>query len=331
MIVKDGFAPSIRNKRDIHIALFKMYNEVMPVTSAVFEMGQFDTQVLKAIAEGKPLPKGIDYQHGERYGFATLREAVFARDIYKCQICGRSPFKDKAMLHVHHVGYWKGDRTNRMANLMTICDKCHTGKNHKPGGKLYGHEPKLKSFKGATFMTMVRFDMFKKLKETAPAVEFHMTYGAKTKLSRRSMHIVKTHANDAYAMGILHPRHRTRVRCYQKLRRNNRILCKFYDAKYIDLRDGSTRSGQQLSCNRTKRNIPRVNPESLTSYRGARISKGRLSIRRKHYQYRPHDKVWAGGQLYTIKGVISNGTRIALQERLPVSINKIEKTIHVGG
>lgn len=315
-VTKDGFVPSIRNKRDIHIALFNMYNEVMPITSAVFEMGQFDTQVLKAIEEGRPLPKGTDYQHGGRYGFATLREAVFARDGYKCQICGRSPFKDKAILHVH---------------LMAACEKCHISQNHKPGGKLYGLEPKLKPFKGATFMTMVRFSMLEKLKETAPDVEIHMTYGAKTKLSRRNMHIAKTHANDAYVMGNFHPKHRKQTKTYQKLRRNNRILSKFYDAKYIDLRDGSIKSGLQLSCNRTKRNTPRVNPGSLAMYRGQKTHKGRVSVRRQHYQYRPHDKVWVDGQRYTVKGIISNGTRIALQERLPVSINKIERTIHTGG
>ena len=42
-------------------------------------MGNFDTQVLKAKEEGRPLPQGVDYQHGERYSIATLREAVFAR------------------------------------------------------------------------------------------------------------------------------------------------------------------------------------------------------------------------------------------------------------
>lgn len=330
-ITVDGFAPSIRNKRDIHIALFKMYTEVIPVTNAVFEMGQFDTQVLKAIEEGKPLPKGTNYQHGDRYGFATLREAVFTRDGYKCQVCGRSLFKDKAILHIHHIGFWKGDRTNRMANLLTVCEKCHTAGSHKPRGKLYGLKSKSKQFKGATFMTMVRFDMLKKLKGTAPDVEIHMTYGAKTKLSRRSLHIAKTHANDAYVMGILHPKHREQTKTYQKLRRNNRILSKFYDAKYIDLRDGSIKSGQQLSCNRTKRNIPRNNPESLTMYRGQKTRKGRVSVRHQHYQHRPYDKVWINGQQHTIKSIISNGTRIALQERLPVSINKIERTIHTGG
>ena len=82
-ISEDKFAPSIRNKRDCHIRLFKDCCEVLPVTHAVFEMGQFDTQVLKAVEEGKPLPEGRDYQQGERYGYDTLREAVFTRDAYR--------------------------------------------------------------------------------------------------------------------------------------------------------------------------------------------------------------------------------------------------------
>ena len=57
----------------------------MPITDITLEMGNFDTQVLKAKEEGKPLPQGADYQHGGRYGIATLREAVFFRDSYKCQ------------------------------------------------------------------------------------------------------------------------------------------------------------------------------------------------------------------------------------------------------
>ena len=58
LICKDGFAPSIRNKRDIHMNLYKMYYEVCPITSAVFEMGQFDTQILKAVEEGILLDNG---------------------------------------------------------------------------------------------------------------------------------------------------------------------------------------------------------------------------------------------------------------------------------
>lgn len=44
MTVKDGFVPSIRKRRDCHILLFAGYAKVLPVTNAVFEMGQFDSR-----------------------------------------------------------------------------------------------------------------------------------------------------------------------------------------------------------------------------------------------------------------------------------------------
>ena len=329
-ITKDGFAPSIRNKRDRHIDIFAMYHNVLSFTTAVFEMGQFDTQVLKAIEEGKPLPQGMDYQHGERYGSETLREAVFTRDGYKCVVCGRG-IKEHAILHEHHVGYWVGDRSNRMANLATVCEKCHTTKNHQPGGKLYGLRSGFKTLKEATFMTMVRFDMFHRLKETAPDVEFHMTYGAMTKLRRRDLGIKKSHSNDAYAMGEFHPRWRCGFRHYQKVRRNNRILCKFYDAKVIDTRTGDRASGKDLGCNRTKRSVPRNNKQNLRVYRGKKVSKGRVSVRKQRYQIQPGDEVIHEGKVYIAKGMQNLGAYVALYDHKPINTNKIRLKQHTGG
>ena len=197
LISKEGFAPSIRNKKDIHIALYQSYLRVIPITEATFEMGQFDTQVLKAVEEGKPLPEGKDYQQGESYGYATLREAVFARDNYTCICCGKSAIKDGVILKLHHMGYMQGDRSNRMSNIGTVCDNCHTAKNHKPGGKLYNLKPKLKSFKGASFMTSVKYSMIKHAKAVTPDVAVHITYGAMTKLKLKKQGLEKTHSNDA--------------------------------------------------------------------------------------------------------------------------------------
>ena len=80
---KDWIAPSLEHKKDIHVQAISRINKVMPLTDITMEMGNFDTQVLKAKEEGKPLPQGADYQHGERYGIATLREAVFSRGVLK--------------------------------------------------------------------------------------------------------------------------------------------------------------------------------------------------------------------------------------------------------
>lgn len=331
LICRDGFAPSIRNKRDRHIDLFNIYHEVMPITSAVFEMGQFDTQLLKALENGDPVPQGADYQHGERYGTETLREAVFTRDGYKCIICGRTPFRNNAKLHEHHVGFWKGDRTNRLSNLATVCEKCHTSKNHKQGGKLYGLEPKIKNMADATFMTIVRYDMFDRLRELAPDVEFHMTYGAATKLKRKELGIKKSHANDAYAMGDFHPKHRADTVYYQKHRRNNRILEKFYDAKYIDIRDGSKKSGSQLSCNRTDRSIKRNNNQNERIYRGEKLSKGRRNIRRKRYPIQNDDIALYSGKRYAVSGTMHYGTYVKLNDGPEcISVKNIQIIKHQG-
>ena len=149
----------------------------MPVTDITLEMGSFDTQALKDVEEGRPLPKGKDYQQGERYGIATLRTAVFTRDGYTCQCCGRS-VKDHAILHVYHIRYRSQGGIDQMSNLITVCEKCHTPADHQPGGKLWNWKPDVKSFKGATYMTAVRWKLYREVKAIFPDKTIHITYGA---------------------------------------------------------------------------------------------------------------------------------------------------------
>ena len=328
MISKDGFAPSIRNKRDVHIRLYEEYYKVFPITKVVFEMGQFDTQVLKAVEAGLPVPEGMDYQQGEQYGYATLREAVFARDNYTCICCGKSAIKDGVKLKIHHIGYLSGDRSNRMENLSSVCENCHTPTNHKPGGKLYNLKSRLRSFKGATFMTMVRYSMVNQLKAATPDVTIKVTYGAATKLARKELNVKKTHSNDAYCMGKFHPKYRSDFKHYKKCRRNNRVLSKFYDAKYRDIRDGSVKTGSQLSCGRTNRSIPRHTKLDERIYRAYKISKGRVSTRRQHYSLRPGDKVLFEGQKYFVAGIQNNGDYIKLTNGKVCSLKKVRVLQH---
>ena len=39
----------------MHIKIFEIYNAVLPITSVVIEVAQFDTQVLKAVQNGAAL------------------------------------------------------------------------------------------------------------------------------------------------------------------------------------------------------------------------------------------------------------------------------------
>ena len=181
-------APSLRHRKENQIRLFESFCKVMPITSAAFEMGKFDTQLLQAIADKKPLPKGKDYQRGSKYLYQTEREAVFGRDHYTCQVCGKS-VKDGVILHTHHIGFWKGYRSNRISNLLTVCEHCHTAKNHQPGGKLWGLEPKSTNLAPATYMSTVRWAMYRDLVLTHPELDIYFQYGAKTAVTRKSLYI----------------------------------------------------------------------------------------------------------------------------------------------
>lgn len=60
----------------------------------------------------------------------SLRYDVFARDGYRCCICGASQ-KDGVKLHVDHIiPVSKGGKTV-MNNLQTLCDRCNLGKSNK--------------------------------------------------------------------------------------------------------------------------------------------------------------------------------------------------------
>ena len=327
----DGWiAPSLEHKKDIHIQIISRISNVMPITNITLEMGNFDTQVLKALEEGNPLPQGIDYQHGERYGIATLREAVFARDKYTCQCCGRT-IADGAILHVHHIIYRSRGGTNRMSNLATVCDRCHTPANHKPRGKLYNWKPKIASFKGATYMTTIRWKLYNEVKSKFPDVNIHITYGAETKERRRVFDITKSHVNDAFVMGQFHPKHRSKPVCYKKKRRNNRCLEKFYDAKYIDARDGKKKSGQELFNGKINRNHKK-DSENLHQYRQQKVSAGRRTIRKQHYSIQPHDIVVFNKQQFETSGCHCNGTRaILLLQKKSVAIKKLSIYKYAGG
>ena len=325
-------APSLKNKAHQHLRILQMYSAVMPITNVIVEVAQFDTQVLKAVQEGKPLPSGPDYQHGERYGYDTLREAVFARDGYKCICCKKSAIKDNVILRAHHLGYWQNDRTNRLSNLASVCTKCHTSKNHKPSGVLYGLKPITKSLSSAAFMNSVKYHIVELIKKEYPDIKVSVTFGSKTKRTRNDLNIEKTHANDAYCMGEYRPRHRARVITYQKRRRNNRILEKFYDSKFIDIRDNEKKTGSQLSCGRTNRSEPKKSIKNERTYRGKKISKGRRSIRRRRYELRPGDIVLFNHSKHKVVGVQHYGEYVKLENvSKSISIKQIKAIRHTGG
>ena len=206
------------------IRQLKILTSILPVSEIIVEVANFDIQAIK-----NPSISGVGYQQGQQAGFWNLREYILHRDNHKCQNTNCKNKSKAPILEIHHIGYWKKDRTDRPSNLITLCTKCHTPKNHKSKGFLYGWQPKLKSFKPETFMTTVRSRL------TSSLCAKH-TYGYITKSGRIALKLEKTHYNDAFVIaGGSTAKRATPIFMGQK-RRNNRKLERFYDAKYIDKR-----------------------------------------------------------------------------------------------
>ena len=302
-------APSLKHKAENHIRIIENICKVAPIVRVTLEVGEFDPALLKAMQIGEKLPEGIEYQHGPLYYADSLRKAVFQRDNYACIICKKSPLRD---LKDTPCSVLEGRHANTLQELMTVCDKCHTSANHREGGKLYGLEPKVPRLEGATYMNIVRWYIVNTLKSSLSNVEIRITYGAITSRTRKALGIEKSHADDAYCIGNFYPSIRAKTEHFTKRRRNNRCLERFYDAKIYDSRDGSIKSGSQLSCGRTNRKIPRNNENNLRKFRGRVKSKGKRAIRKQRYNIQAGDIILFKGKKYNCHGCMSGGASVSI-------------------
>ena len=187
-------APSVRQKVDSHIHWILKICKFLPISKITVETAQFDTQLLKALDQGLPLPQGTDYQKGDQLGFWNVREYVLFRDGHKCQYCkGKS--KD-TKLHVHHIESRKtgGDAPN---NLITLCSACHAmyhlGEIELPKTSRRGT-----SLRDAAQMGIMWKTLFNRLKEEiGEVIPCFETYGYISKSTRSKYGLPKEHVIDA--------------------------------------------------------------------------------------------------------------------------------------
>lgn len=218
---KDGWlAPSVQNKIDSHLTVIRKVHEILPISKIVVEVASFDIQKIK-----NPTISGAEYQSGKQLDFWNVREYVFFRDGHRCQCCkGKS--KDK-ILNIHHIESRKtgGNAPN---NLITLCETCHKG-YHKGTVKLPKTIKRGMSFKDATFMGIMRWSFYNKLKENYPNVS--LTYGYITKNTRIENNLPKDHYIDARCIsgnplassdGTVY--YQKKVRCHNRQIHKNTIL-----------------------------------------------------------------------------------------------------------
>ena len=181
---KGWLAPSIENKIQTHLTVIEKIHKFLPITNIVVETASFDIQKIK-----NPSISSKEYQQGEQFDFFNVREYVLFRDKHTCQYCkGKS--KDN-VLNVHHIESRKtgGNAPN---NLITLCETCHK-KYHK--GEIQLKIKRGKSFKDATFMGIMRWAFYNRLKSIYPNVS--MIFGYITKNTRILNNLPKEHYVDA--------------------------------------------------------------------------------------------------------------------------------------
>ena len=221
---KGWLAPSVEVKIQEHITVIKRICRILPITLVRVETAEFDTQRLKAMLAGKPLPVGTDYQLGEMYDEYNVRQYVLKRDNYTCQYCGAHTTAKKAVkLHVHHLESRKVGG-NAPSNLITLCVTCHNNL-HKGKITLDGKK-RGKTLRDAAFMGIMRNTLLTRLRNELN-IPVQNTYGYITKLLREQNDIKKSHVNDARCISK-HPLAEPCSVCYRTkaIRHHNRQIHK---------------------------------------------------------------------------------------------------------
>lgn len=231
---KDNWLPpSVASKVNHNINWINRFLMVLPAVTLHIEVGKFDIQKMKA-----PTITGLGYQQGDLYGYQTVKQFVLARDNYTCQVCKQKGGK----LKIHHIIYRSLGGTNTVDNLITVCAKCHTAKNHRNGQLAAWCKAKKKvaqSYQGATFMNILRRRLF----AAFPQAQFQ--YGAWTTLQRAGLKLSKSHYNDAVAISGI-----------QKIntKPTSIVMFKQFRKKKRSLHEATARKGRKTPNVTSKRN-----------------------------------------------------------------------------
>ena len=228
---KGWLAPSIENKINAHLSCVDAVRKLLPLTKIVVETASFDIQRIK-----NPNIEGTDYQQGDQLGFWNVREYVLFRDGHQCCHChGKSK---NPILNVHHLESRKtgGDAPN---NLITLCETCHKAYH---AGKIVLKQKRGQTFRDASFMGIMRWTFFNRLKAQCPEIEVRNTYGYLTKNARIRHGLEKTHRTDAFSIAGNFNADRLGEYFLQKqTRKHNRQLHK------LTILKGGVRKRQQAS------------------------------------------------------------------------------------
>ena len=316
-------APSVQHRLDFTIKEIKRVYNFLPITNLVVEVSPFDNQKLV-----NPTIKPWQYTKGKMNGFKTVKDYLLARDNYRDALDGKQ--YPASQLRVHHLVQRKDGGSNQPDNLILLSDVHHNQANHVNGtlAKLRNNRQKMIDYHGAYFMSVLAArlsDYFD---------NYQTTQGYITANLRHLYQIEKSHRNDAFVIagGTDQDARTSNIYLRTKVFNNNRVSQRFYDARYIDRRDGKKKSGKELSSGRTRRS-KEIPYDNQRIFRQKKVTKGRISIRRNHYRIRPHDILLntKTDRIEIAKGVMNHGKTVLLQNKKTVSASKVICLYHVNG
>ena len=189
---EEHLPPSIVHRAESHVRAVKQAAKILPLRKIVVEIGKFDVQKIK-----NPDIEGVEYQRGPQMGWKNLKAYARWRDGEKCRICGKTSFKDKAKLDVHHIIQRAYGGTDVPENVVTLCEECHHAHHANLRRIKFKRPPQ---HKNEAHMNAMRKYLVERLREEFPNCEVEVTYGYLTADARHELGIVKSHANDAFCI-----------------------------------------------------------------------------------------------------------------------------------
>lgn len=185
---KERYNPTLISKFQGHIREIKFINSILPISSIVLEVGEFDPHLLQ---DPSLVYHKWDYAKGELYQQENFKQAAKARDGYKCQCCG----KKNCRLEVHHLLPRSRGGSDKLANLITLCSDCHH-LAHSSEEQLLAFQKKFgkkakDTLKYATQMNVLRHMLQREYPDAG------LTYDFITKEMRRVFGLEKSHMIDA--------------------------------------------------------------------------------------------------------------------------------------
>ena len=185
---KNGWLPpSAEEKLAAHQNMVRFISSFLPVSEIIIETAAFDIQKIK-----NPDIEGEEYQQGEQMGFWNAREYVLYRDGHTCRLCGGK--RKDPVLEVHNKIRRIDGGSDRPENLITLCSTCHD-LLHKGGIKADYRKPE--GYKAETLMSVMRWELLRRLRAEYGENRISMTFGYITKNTRIQHELEKSHRVDA--------------------------------------------------------------------------------------------------------------------------------------